>query len=375
MLKRVFFRSEFESIPKTIKKVEVLDKLNGGYAAVYADTTKYVLVRDILGIVPLVFTKDPSFNFGDEKKKLIGSKEIRELCPRSVLIYKKKEFSFLKRPFFKLTPTNEKSKEDIIENLMDLMMRAVRDRSKPTNAVLFSGGIDSVLIAQILKELGREVHCFCTGVMDAGEKDPEDVIFAKKIAKKLKFPLTIVKIKKREVPDLIREIIPIIETNNVVKVGVGLTNYVAAKAAKEAGFKRIFSGLGSEEIFAGYNRHRDVSDVNKECIKGLHIMRERDTYRDYTIASKLKIQMVVPFCDRRLVDYSLKIPGKFKIKGRQLKHIIREVAKEFGIPKVYAERPKRAAQYGSNFDRAMTKFARQKKLKKQEWLDLISKTD
>jgi len=42
----------------------------------------------------------------------------------------------------------------------------------------------------------------------------------------------------------------------------------------------VLSGLGSEEIFAGYQRHKEALNINKECLHGLRMMYERDLYRD-----------------------------------------------------------------------------------------------
>ena len=76
---------------------------------------------------------------------------------------------------------------------------------------------------------------------------------------------------------------PLIEDSNVVKVGVALTFYAACEQAKKDGCKVIFSGLGSEEIFAGYKRHKDSFDINKECLSGVLKIYERDLYRDDVI--------------------------------------------------------------------------------------------
>eukprot|EP00122_Pirum_gemmata_P011962 Pgem_evm1s11095 len=50
-----------------------------------------------------------------------------------------------------------------------------------------------------------------------------------------------------------------VDKTNVIKVGVGLTTLLVGEAAKSDGCDVIFSGLGSEELFAGYTRHLRVN--------------------------------------------------------------------------------------------------------------------
>ena len=51
--------------------------------------------------------------------------------------------------------------------------------------------------------------------------------------------------------------------------------------------------------------------------------------------------------------------AKFKIVGTVKKYILRETTKKMGLPTEFADRPKKAAQYGSKFDRAIGKLTKQ----------------
>jgi len=166
------------------------------------------------------------------------------------------------------------------------------------------------------------------------------------------------KVGLNEMEKYIKEVVPLIEDTNVTKVGVALTFHLACKLAKEDGIKVILSGLGSEEIFAGYKRHRDSTDINKECLSGLLKMYERDTYRDDVITMANNLELRVPFLDKELIELSTKIPGDLKIRDGVEKSILREAAIEMGLPKGIAMRKKKAAQYGSKTDRAIVKLAK-----------------
>jgi asparagine synthase (glutamine-hydrolysing) len=66
----------------------------------------------------------------------------------------------------------------------------------------------------------------------------------------------------------------------------------------------------------------------------------------------------------------MKIPVKYKINSQGSKMILRKAAIDY-LGK-YSERPKRAAQYGSSFDKAIEKLAGLNKFKhKFEYLESI----
>jgi len=77
-----------------------------------------------------------------------------------------------------------------------------------------------------------------------------------------------------------------------------------------------------------------------------------------------------PFLDEELINYAMKLPGKWKLTKKEKKIILREVAEEFLGE--FAWRKKKAAQYGSCFDKAISKIAKKNGFKlKKEWLDSI----
>ena len=69
----------------------------------------------------------------------------------------------------------------------------------------------------------------------------------------------------------------------------------------------------------------------------------------------------------------MRIPGEWKIDDQRKKIIFREVAEEFLDE--FAWRKKKAAQYGSCFDKAISKLARLEGFKfKGDWLNELSQS-
>jgi asparagine synthase (glutamine-hydrolysing) len=259
-----------------------------------------------------------------------------------------------------LKSKGKSGKKELKEKLVSSVKKMIPSKKF---GIFFSGGIDSSLITLICKQLKADFVCYAVGLENAA-----DIEAAKKAAKligvKLKFKIFDLK----EAEKVISKVTEIVGPD-VMKVGVGSVVYAAAELAKKDKINVFFSGLGSEEIFAGYERHTSVKDINKECWKGLKDMYQRDYLRDYFIADKLKIDILTPFLDSDLIKTAMQIPGKDKLNKEYKKLVLRKVAEELGLAKEIAWRKKKAAQYGSKFDRAILRLARKQKLKyKKDYL-------
>ncbi|MCF7866966.1 diphthine--ammonia ligase [Candidatus Woesearchaeota archaeon] len=356
-----------------------LEELDGVSAfALWNKEIQHVfLARDIIGVKPLWYYHDPQgkFAFASERKALISQDldraYIKELNPRKIIMYdiQNKELKEYEREFFKVQ-SNTNTEEQIMQTTEELIEKAIQKRiiKDKKIGILFSGGIDSTYIAYKLKKLGIPFVCYTAALKEPGLKDAEDTLWAKNAAKELGFDLKIKEVPLDEVPEYLKKILPLIEDNNVVKAGVALPFYLCSEMAKEDGVKILFSGLGSEEIFAGYQRHENSQNINEECLAGLRKIYERDLYRDDCITMSQTIELRLPFLDKELVKYALTIPEKLKLNKDQKKIILREIAKKQGLPELFAERKKKAAQYGSNFDKAIQKLANQEKKTKAQYL-------
>ena len=353
-------------VEKTLKLID------GDYSCAYFKNDEIFLFRDIFGVKSLWFNLD-NFAFASEKKVLngLGYKNPEDLNPRKILVYnlKMKSFKFIEREFFKVE-VNCDDYETAKKKVKGLLVNSIAKRIPDCKfGLLFSGGLDSAFIALILKNLGVDFTCYFCLFNDENFSEPSDLKFALDIAKKLDLNLEVVKVNIKDVQESIQSVVKTIESSNVTKTGVALPFYFASRKAHLDGCKVIISGLGSDEIFAGYGRHKQSADVNKECYSNLLWLYERDLYRDDVITMANNVELRVPFLDNALVEYCLKLNPDFKINSFD-KFILRDVAFEMGLPKEFAYRKKVAAQYGSNFDKAIGKLSKLSGFKnKSEYLN------
>lgn len=271
---------------------------------------------------------------------------------------------------------NTKSEEDISKTLAEKVENKILQISKDKEVgILFSGGVDSTLIAFVLHKHHIPFTAVTVGFHDEEQKIPDDIVTARSIAEKIGFTHHEKILNMKEMEKIFSETASILgkEYSNVVNIGVGSVEVAGIKEILRINPKTniIMGGLGSEELYAGYQRHKEATNIQQECWNGLLEMYKRDMVREYTITQHFNVEGGVPFLDEEIILYSMGIPDKYKIQELS-KHILRNAAILIGLPKESALRPKKAAQYGSRTDKAISKIAKQKGFNfKKEYIESI----
>ncbi|MBU0636499.1 diphthine--ammonia ligase, partial [Candidatus Micrarchaeota archaeon] len=98
--------------------------------------------------------------------------------------------------------------------------------------------------------------------------------------------------------------------------------------------------------------------VNKDCFSYVLKAFETDLYRENIVAMQNKVELRIPYYDPKFVSFALNILAKEKIKEKTNKKPLRELGLKWGLPLEFTEQPKKAAQYGSNADKLITKIAK-----------------
>ena len=390
-----------------LKSVEtVLQQLDGDYSFAIYDKkfNNIALSRDSIGVKPLFYGIDNEKGlkgFASEKKALwkagIADENINDLSPGSVL-YNWKLIDFEDNLINRILSVDFKEKRNQYDDykdyldlkdsyevykelLMDDLYSAVLKRVENITDVglIFSGGVDSTILALILKEIAQKrndtntveegiVKPLNVKLYSVGVENSQDIKFSKKIADELNLPLKTIIIDETTVKESIKPVLTAIEDDNIMKLGVGMTIYLATKAMKEDGIKVALSGQGADELFGGYNRYLKHFEENslidayfsldEEIYHDIANMYHVNLERDDAVSMANGVELRVPFLDKDIIDLALDIPGKYKIKNSEdllRKHILRDSAKSIGVPDYIALRPKKAAQYGSGINKILKK--------------------
>jgi diphthine-ammonia ligase len=353
------------------KGLDALEELDGIYAFAYLRDNEIIIARDKLGVNPIWYSEEP-FVFCSEKQALEKEGlECRELHPRQVLKYdtETEELSFENRDFFEIDVEEEKTIDERAEDVKELFLESVRKRVPEDRdiALLFSGGVDSTMVAAALQELEVDFTAYTAGIQHGNVNAPRDVEWAEEVAENMDIELEVHESDLEEVDQSLENITDWISSTSVVKNGVALPFHLSLQQASE---KVVMSGLGSEQLYAGY--HRQQGYLNKECLSGLRGIFERDLYRDNVISFRNGCELRVPFLDEDLIEHALTIPEEYKVKDEYRKFVLRKAAEKLGVPEKVAWRGKTAAQYGSNFDKAISRLAKNNGFDhKQEYLNSL----
>jgi len=272
--------------------------------------------------------------------------------------------SFVKNLDFSPKINNHEVAKKALESSI---IAALKPKLKPQTAILFSGGIDSTLVAYLSKQRGHNLPCYSFGFPNS-----PDIEYARKIAKEYGFALKEHLISQEELKSAIPEAIKLLKTTDIIKISIGALMVIACKEAKKDNIKTLLTGSGTEDTLAGYQKHSKALKNNTlaaELKQGLLTLYERDLSRDLTIAQHFGIELDSPYLDETYIKTAISINNKFKINQQHRKLILRELALDLGIREEFSFRKKVAAQYGSRILKEMDKLARKKGFKrKEEWL-------
>jgi len=273
--------NDAETLLKLLDKrgVEGLEELDGIYAFAYIQDNQIIIARDLLGVNPVwVSEKGEEFSFASEKQALEEEGlKCRELHPRQILKYdlETAERSFEQRDFFEIDdPKNSRSSsenqktqkefseneeleiEEAAEEIKEKFLDAVEKRIPEGDlGLLFSGGVDSTLIAATLQELDKDFTAYTAGIQYGNVNAPRDMDWAQEIAEEMDIELEAYEAELEEVENTLPEIVDWISSTSVVKNGVALPFHFSLQENQEKE-QVIMSGLGSEQLYAGYHRQQ-----------------------------------------------------------------------------------------------------------------------
>jgi asparagine synthase (glutamine-hydrolysing) len=348
-------------------------ELDGVYAIVIKDevTGTIALVRDKIGVRQIYYGENNSFvAFASERKALwkVGIKEPTQcVLPGHAILIKSngllQEFEVAQAPV-QSTKIIYKTMASAVSAYQKALLMSMKKRTQDFKRVgiIFSGGIDSVIVAWLAKKMVPEVICYTAGI-----EGSTDIAFARSIAKKLKLKLRVNELTRSEVEQMIPEIINVIENTNAGQVEVAVPVYAAIKLAHEDGMKVMFTGQGADELFGGYSWYTRVVEkegyqkLREHMTEDLLLLYKETLEREDKIAMAHSIEMREPFLDMEIIRVSMHMDPKLNVKsGDDMfgKHVHRRVAQKLGIPKNIAYRIKEAAQHGSGMHSVFDTIAR-----------------
>jgi asparagine synthase (glutamine-hydrolysing) len=343
-----FLRDQRMSYPEIVGKLFWM--LEGDYAVAFSDGMRIYLFRDPIGIRPLYFSR--SGLFASEKKVLwaVGEKEVEPVQPGELVVL---EGGGIRRArLFSLEGLKTGGgceRKDPVGGLGKLLAYAVKNRVSKKTGVLFSGGLDSTLVAYLASQHSEII------LYTAGTEDSPDIEWARKVADHFGWKLRERIFEIDDVREAAGRVMYAIEEPNPMNLAIGLPLYFASSLASADGTRVLLSGQGADELFGGYAKYLERPELMEEDVA---LISERNLARDDKITMLNGVEARYPFLALPVVNFALKLPLEAKIANDTRKAVLRKLALRLGIPGWIVGREKKAAQYGSRAQKLLEKVAR-----------------
>jgi len=231
--------------------------------------------------------------------------------------------------------------EDVSKKLYQLLKESCE--SCKSNTIALSGGLDSTIIAYLLKE--RKPNAV---TIIAKDFVASDLTYCQRVSKEFGTSLTINQVSTTDILSAIEDTIKILKNFNDIEIRNNIVMYMAIKWAKEQNSIGIITGDGADELFAGYSFLINTPEdkLEKEIQRVCTVMH----FPTQKIGKALGITVESPFLNEKIIEFSETIPSKSKVRSengkRHGKWILRK-AFEKNIPMQIAWREKSPMQDGS----------------------------
>ncbi len=341
--------------------------LDGMYALAVTDGKDVVVARDPVGKKPVYYIENRGvIYFASEKKALWnGQDEPHRLYPGDLLHLSQAGVRVAEGFHLQFPQIDIVDFREAVELYKDVLIKAVRKRltglHESVIGVIFSGGIDSVLVAKLLQREGKNIICYCTGTKDSG-----DILAAQEVARELGLVLKNTFIDQPTIQALLPEVVRQVEESGLLQVEVAIPMYLAAKLAAADGVRVMFTGQAADELFAGYPWYIDVMRedgylrLHEKLWEDLCLLYTDTLEREDKLTMAHSIELRAPYLDRDVIQTAMRISPRLKIEGeldRLRKRVHRQAAVELGVPAYLAYRAKDPAQSGSGIHDIITGIA------------------
>jgi asparagine synthase (glutamine-hydrolysing) len=387
---RMFPSPNLHDLPEVKKFVEMLgsnplrtagsmlEKLGGSYVFGIAESNRIIAGRDVFGATPLYIGENETVcAVASERKALwkLGLENVRSFPPGQLAIINENGFSFHKVKELRAPPKEKLDMETAARALQLLLLESTRKHVSDLEAVAvaFSGGVDSSVVAALAETVGLDIK-----LVSVGLEGQADVMFAEEAAEALDLPLYLQTYSVSELEETLAKVLWLIEEPHVVNACIAVPFYWLAETASKLGYPVLLAGQGADELFGGYQRYlteyerSGAEAVEQKLFHDVENAYKANFQRDNQVCSYHGVELRLPFIDRDVVDFSLRLPLRLKINSvedRLRKRILRRVARNLEIPSFMADKPKKAVQYTTGVTKALQRLAKDESLTLRKYVE------
>jgi asparagine synthase (glutamine-hydrolysing) len=345
----------------------IIEKADGDYALWMLSKGGIAVGRDPIGVQPLYYGENQEITaFATNRKALwqLGIEKPTSFPPGTLGFSNKYELKF--KPVKTLVYSEPKkiTLEEAAETLQELLLESVKLRVQDQKAVAvaFSGGIDSSIVAFLADKCGAKVTLLHVSLEN--QPETEDALEA---ADALDLPMQIHLFKNSDVETTLPKVVKLIEEADPIKAAIGVPFYWAAENAAEGKFKALLAGQGADEMFGGYQRYvveclrNGAEKARRTMFDDVVNIHVNNLERDLKVTASFDVELRCPFANFEVAKFAMALPVGCKLESKHdssRKLVLRQVAKNFGLPTFISSKPKKAVQYSTGINDAVKKIAK-----------------
>ena len=313
--------------------------LDGMFSFAIVDTkiNKIFVVRDYVGELPLWYAidNDGKLVFCSEKKGLpisdLYEKQVKAVYPGTYIDYNYKTLESNIVTYYSLpSEIVNDDRETIIKTIREKLEEAVKVKmvSDVPICTILSGGIDSVIVTYLLSKINPNIEAFVVSMGDGDTKN-DDIKYARMAAKEFGIKLNEIILTEQDVENAIEETLYVIEQARWQNVGSAIAQIALGKKIDEMGYKVVFSGDLSDEIWGSYGhiqafhwRPEDYDKARRKLVEDVHKTNFLTTNQSIMWGGTVEIR--TPYSWRPFVEYSLNIPPLYQKERGHMKPLLRE---------------------------------------------------
>jgi len=234
-------------------------------------------------------------------------------------------------------------RQDRVEQLRNLVVNRVLASS--ADGILFSGGLDTSVLAAIAASHGRRLQAVMVSVAEGTGLDEP---FARLMVERLGIPLEILRPNLDELVDRMPELIRLLRTFDPMELRNSIATYVAMEAASKRGLSAVLTGDAADELFAGYSFMFNMSA--EQLPSYIRHLNEIMHFTSEVIGRNLSVGVDSPYVSPSVREFAISLGYEDLVceyEGKRFgKRILREAFSAL-LPEEIAWRLKTPIEYGS----------------------------
>ena len=209
----------------------------------------------------------------------------------------------------------DSEKNDILANVDQVAaeLRALLEKSVKKNLtedMLFSGGIDTSILATIVSKYVR-IRGFTCAFKQANALDLK---YAKLMAEQLNIEHYINPFDEGEIFEVLPDVVKVLKSFDPMEVRNSITITIGLKFAKSYGATKLITGDGADELFAGYHMYYRYVGNKEKLSEKLKKMWDIMAFSTVSLGESLGIEVRQPFLDPEVQKFAMNLDPRYNVQ-------------------------------------------------------------